>query len=335
MSKNVTVTRGSPVKPGFPATVGRGADADCAGIAVVTVTYNPDPKILERQLSQLPSAALKIIVDNASRSELRIETQRVAAAYAAIYLQNSSNTGLPAALNQGARHAGKIRPACRFLLLLDQDTEPGAGCVERLVASYDRIATAFGKACCIGPRLVDVSTGLDHGFHQIRGWRWSRKFPSSDSQIPVPLANINGSGTLIPLKIFNELNGLEDDLFIDLVDAEWSFRVLAAGYGLYGVPDITFRHRMGERGLRFWLLHWRVWPERSPQRNYYLFRNAVWLMRRSYVPGVWKVWAVVKLAITVLVYLAVDSKRDEHMRYMWKGLREGLAGTAKDCNRST
>lgn len=302
---------------------GKQVDADLALVAIVTVSYNSDPEILDRQLSQLPAAALKVVVDNASRLDTRADVWRLAAERGALLLQNDTNIGLPAALNQGARLAQRIRPACRLLLLLDQDTEPGAMGVEQLVASYDRIVALADKPCCIGPRLVDVGTGLDHGFHQIRGWRWSRSFPSPDRHEPIPLANLNGSGTLMPLALFNELGGLEEDFFIDHVDTEWAFRVLAAGYGLYGVPDITFRHRMGERSVRFWLLRWRVWPDRPARRHYYLFRNAVRLMRRSYVPRVWKVWALAKLLLTVLVHILFDQRRGAQIRSMITGIRDG------------
>jgi len=299
------------------------ANYDNRSIAVITVTFNPDIEILDRQLSQLPRAALKVVVDNDSRPELRSAVGLVVEKYAAILLQNETNMGLPAALNQGARYAQKTRPACRFLLLLDQDTEPGTGNVERLVESYDQIAAVHGKACCIGPRLVDVCTGLDHGFHQIRHWRWSRCFPDPHSQTPAPLANLNGSGTLMPLALFEDLNGFEEDLFIDHVDTEWSFRVVAAGYKLYGVPNIVFRHRMGERSFRFWWFGWRVWPYRSPQRHYYLYRNAMRLMRRNYVPRIWKTWALAKLLLTILIHILLDRERYAQIRSMFTGIRDG------------
>lgn len=310
--------------PACPVTGNSGSerDADLACLAIVTVSYNPDVEILGRQIDQLPAGALKVVVDNASRSELRTIIRRTVEERGATLLQNPENRGLPAALNQGAHYAQKVRPACRFILLLDQDTEPGIKGVERLVASYGRVAGLSGKPCCIGPRLVDVETGLDHGFHQIRGWRWSRSFPPPGSSTPVPLANLNGSGTLVPVALFNELGGLEEDFFIDHVDTEWAFRVLAAGYGLYGVPEVSFSHRMGERSLRFWWLGWRVWPNRSPQRHYYLFRNACYLLHRTYVPRVWKFWVIIKLFLTVVVYVIFDARRLGHMRSILMGVRD-------------
>ena len=303
---------------------------DLALLAIVTVAYNPDLGVLSRQLDQLPVAALKVIVDNASSPELRPGIAHLAKVHSALLLQNETNSGLPAALNQGVRSARQMRPSLCFLLLLDQDTEPGEGGVENLIASYETISTLAAKRCCIGPRLVDAQTRLDYGFHQIRGWRWVRNFPPDGSHQPIPLANLNGSGTLMPQSLFDELGGLEEDFFIDHVDTEWAFRVLAAGYGLYGVPDVVFQHRMGERSLRIWFFGWRIWPERTPQRHYYLFRNAVRLMHRPYVPIVWKAWAIAKLLLTFLKTFVFGPQRTAQISSMWRGMCEGMAEKRKN-----
>jgi rhamnosyltransferase len=173
----------------------------------------------------------------------------------------------------------------------------------------------------VGPVLVDVDTGVEHGFHQARGWRWTRRFP--DSLEPLPVDNHNGSGTLVATDLFLALGGLASDFFIDHVDTEWAFRVLASGHRLYGVPGVRFRHRMGVRGIRYWLFGWRVWPYRSPLRHYYLFRNSIRLLRASYVPAVWKAWAPVKLLLTAIVHGLFDRRRGEQLRQMGRGLAEG------------
>ncbi len=299
-------------------------------LAIVIVSYNPDLDILARQLAQLPIVAFKIIVDNASQREIRQGILRITEQHEVVLLQNESNAGLAAALNQGAVFAQKARPGCSLLLFLDQDTEPGTGGVEQLYLAYQRVYAWTGRLCCIGPRLIDCGTGLEHGFHQIRGWFWIRCFPTTGSRAPIPVANLNGSGTLIPMAMFNQLEGLEAGFFIDHVDTEWAFRVIAAGYQLFGVPDIAFTHRMGEKSLRFWCFGWRVWPYRSAMRHRYLFRNAVWLMRRNYVPMAWKCWAVVKLTLTLLVHLTFDGKRFQQIGAMTRGVRCGLCTTANE-----
>ncbi|MDI3260764.1 MAG: glycosyltransferase [Sinobacteraceae bacterium] len=297
-------------------------------LATITVTYNPDLAILEAQLRQLPIDALRVVVDNASDAAMREALGRLCADHGVVFIANAENLGLATGLNIGARKALELAPELAYLLLLDQDTEPGPCGVETLVNAYETLLQQGYPPGCAGPRMVDAHTGLQHGFHCMTRWRWQRRFPPATQTEPVRLANLNGSGTLIPAHIYRELGGLDDALFIDHVDTEWSFRVLAAGYALYGMPQVGFIHRMGEASVRFWLFGWRVWPSRSPRRHYFLFRNAVILMRRDYVPGVWKAWAVAKLLVTFAVHALTDPRRKEQCRAMLHGLREGLESKA-------
>jgi rhamnosyltransferase len=309
------------------------APAGPALLATVTVTYNPDIEILVRQLAQLPQAAVKVLVDNASEPELRRQLQNLANARPDVSLvQNTENAGLASALNQGARKAHEIWPDRQFLLLLDQDTETGSGGAEALLLAYQDLRSRRPNLGCVGPRLVDVATGLDHGFHQIRWGRWARSFPKAGA--PVRVDNLNGSGTLVSVAAFETLGGLNDAFFIDHVDTDWAFRVAAAGLELYGTPEVSFQHRMGTASFRFWLLGWRIWPYRSPTRHFYLFRNTIRLLRAPYVPLVWKLWAPVKLIVTFLAHLGFDPDRRAQTREMRRGLFAGLddyaaAGTAK------
>lgn len=298
---------------------------DPAVVATVTVTFNPDIDLLRTQLDALPRESLKLVVDNATQAEALQGIQAlVSRTPNARLLRNDENLGLAAAVNRGVRAVRDAAPATRFVLLLDQDSEPTPGSVAALVAGFDALQARGERVGCVGPTLLDVATGMQHGFHQCTHWRWKRVYPASDATAPVPCANLNGSGTLVPIDLFLELGGLEDDLFIDHVDTEWAFRVQARGYRLFGIPQAVFRHRMGDTSRRIWLFGWRVWPVRSPRRHYFLYRNAVILMRRGYVPRVWKVWAVAKLCMTFIVQIFLGRERLAHTKAMWRGAKEGM-----------
>lgn len=296
-----------------------------AQVATITVTYNPDIALLREQLHALPHECPGVLVDNASEPALRAQIETLATQRpGTVLLRNADNAGLAAAINQGAKAMRDAFPQARFLLLLDQDSLPEAGSIASLLDTIVGLQAQGKRPGCVGPMLLDVTTGMQHGFHQMTRWRWTRVFPHRGSAAPVRCANLNGSGTLVPLELFIELGGLEDALFIDHVDTEWSFRVQSHGYSLYGVPAAVFQHRMGEASRRIWLLGWRVWPWRSPLRHRYLFRNTLWLMRRSHVPAVWKFWAAIKLLLTTSVHAAADPRRGEQLRAMRQGLVEGL-----------
>lgn len=277
-----------------------------------------------RQVDALPKDTLLVIIDNASSEAEFADIERIAAAHPQVLLlRNDENIGLAAAVNKAVDYLAEADSAREFILLLDQDSEPQAGSVKQLLTAFLRLERAGVRVGCVGPRLLDTRTGLQHGFHCIRGWRWSRRFPAEDELEPVECANLNGSGTLMRTALFQELKGLDASLFIDHVDTEWAFRVSAHGYRLFGIPQAAFRHSMGEDSLRFWFFGWRIWPRRSPMRHYYLFRNAVILMKRDYVPAVWKVWARLKLFVTLLLHGIFDPQREQQIRHMVKGIRNG------------
>lgn len=293
-------------------------------VACITVTFNPDISLLRAQLVALPTDCPKIVVDNASVSDLAQQIELlVGQTPKACLVKNDQNDGLAAAANAGVKLARANWPDVRFALLLDQDSEPLSGSIARLVEAFDALQASGERIGCVGPALIDVSTGLPHGFHQCTRWRWRRAYPPRDAIAPVECVNLNGSGTLVPIDMFLELGGLDETLFIDHVDTDWAFRVLHAGYSLRGVPNAEFAHRMGQKSVRFWWFGWRVWPSRSPQRHYFLFRNAVVLMRRGYVPSVWKVWAVAKLSLTAVLTVLAGPERLAQLRCIFYGVRDG------------
>lgn len=289
-------------------------------LALIVVTMNPDLEILKRQFNHFPTETGIIIVDNHSNEDLLREVEELSTIKKLVLLKNNKNLGLASALNQGCIKAKSL--GYSMILLLDQDSEPEKGSIKILLDTYNKLSSSAQAVGCVGPTLIDVTTGLDLGFHAIVGLKWKRIF--SDNGKPIEISSLNGSGTLMSLNLFSELNGLDDKFFIDHVDTDWSFRVLKAGYSLYGIPDAVFLHRMGDKSLRFWLFGWKVWPWRSPLRHRYLFRNAVILLRRNYVPFVWKFWAVIKLLITLLVHLIVDSQRFNQIKNMLIGGFKGL-----------
>ena len=299
-------------------------------LATITVTFNPDLALLDAQLRALPDECVKFIVDNASQPDIFARINALASQWSNIrIIRNDSNLGLAAAINRGVHAAASMPEPATFVLLLDQDSEPKPDSVAALIRGFANLESSSQRVGCVGPTLRDPETGLTHGFHQCTRWRWMRTYPSVDSKEPVSCANLNGSGTLVRTALFEQLGGLDESLFIDHVDTEWAFRVLHSGYGLWGIPSAVIDHRMGHSSVRFWWFGWRVWPSRSPLRHYYLFRNAVLLMRRSYVPRVWKCWAVPKLVITAGVQVLAARDARLQLVHMWRGLRDAFAASRR------
>jgi len=301
------------------------AAASIDRICCVVVTYQPDIAVLRRQMQSLPGECARVVIDNASEQTRFAGLQEMLAEFNVVPVRNDQNVGLAAAQNQGAALALQRVPQPGYLLFLDQDTEAEAGAVAALLDGYLEASAKHGAGAA-GPRLVDVATGLHHGFHVMRGLRWLRLYPDPEQSEAIDCANLNGSGTLVPVAQWIASGGMDEALFIDHVDTDWAFRMRALGYRLHGVPRSHFIHRMGEASRRVWLFGWHVWPTRSPHRHFFLFRNTIRLMRRDYVPALWKAWAAAKLGLTLAVTLVVDDRRLEQVRQMARGFRAGFSG---------
>lgn len=300
---------------------------DLGAVGCVTVTYHPDLEVLRSQLRALPPESQKVLVDNGSSEAVLAELEVLMADVANLQIVRlGKNLGLAAATNIGAEHIS-LSGRARFLLLLDQDSEPCPGSISGLVSAYDSLSCAGSAVGAVGPALLDPATNHQHGFHVIKGLRWSRVNPVGGP--PVRCDGLNGSGTLVDLSLFQRLGGLEAALFIDHVDTEWSFRMAANGREMYGVPSAQFIHRMGDSSRRIWLGKWTVWPIRSPLRHRYLFRNSMLLLRRPYTPPVWKFWVVPKLLLTALVFAVTGPDRGEQVLAMLRGLKDGIKKNAR------
>lgn len=292
--------------------------------ASITVTFNPDPTLIMSQLRALPDDWLRLVVDNGSSDEdWKIIELAVACLPEVEVLRLGTNQGLAAAQNRGMEYLA-ARGDCTHVLLLDQDSEPLQGSASALADAYSDLVESGHPVGAVGPTLRDPVSGVQHGFHQIVGWRWARVNPIHGG--PIPCECLNGSGTFMALNLALSLGGMDEGLFIDHVDTDWSFRLLASGHRLFGVPQASFLHRMGDRTTRLWLFGWRVWPVRSPQRHRYLFRNAVLLLQRSHVPPIWKVWAIVKLGLTMAVFALAGPQRLAQVGNMMAGAWDGLLG---------
>lgn len=290
------------------------------GLATITVSYNPELELLQRQLDRIPFGVMKIIVDNGSINQSEIIGLCEKESNVTMLL-NTGNLGLAEALNRGVAHASSIA-GIEHILLLDQDSEPSEGAVEKLYSALRSLENKTGL-CAVGPRMMDVVTGMHHGFHVMTGWRWKRVCPHRDSA-PIACANINGSGIMTSIPAWIRSGGMDGSLFIDHVDTDWSFRMLSKGMPLFGVADVDFIHRMGSGSRRVWFFGWHVLPERSPLRHYYLYRNTLRLMTRTYVPKVWKFWATVKMAATFFMVFIFGPDRLKQIFSISKGLRDGM-----------
>jgi len=289
-------------------------------VSAIVVTYHPEVAVLQKLLSALDEQIDSIVlVDNGSGEYLQkfIESRRKDNEY---LIRLGSNLGVAAAHNRGIEWARRMGQT--HVVLFDQDSIPEPDMVFRLMSNLLKIECKGIKVAAVGPRYKDERNMDRPSFISVSGLKVVKHFCQSEDQI-IESDVLISSGSLIPLSILSEVGGPLDALFIDQVDFEWCFRVKSYGYRLFGICSAVLHHSMGENpgiilGKKF--LH------HGPLRHYYIFRNAVWLLSKSYVPSGWKFLFIRTILIRFIVYCGFISPRLDYLKMMTKGVWHGIKG---------
>jgi rhamnosyltransferase len=288
-------------------------------VAVVVVTYHPDLEVLLQVLDAVTAqVSTGVVVDNGSPPAICHRLGAACGERGLTLLALGENLGLATAHNRGI--AWVSERCCDFVLLLDQDSIPQPGMVEKLLQAHARLTDGGLRVAAVGPRYVDERNAGHPSFIRISGFRTYKEAGSSGMNT-VATDVLISSGCLIKMEILERVGGMRDQFFIDQIDVEWCLRAKALGYHSFGVCHALLRHSLGESPKNIFgrkILH------HGPARSYYIFRNAVALLREPYVPLGWKIKFVRTLGARLTVYLCFFRPRFEYLRMMTRGIWHGL-----------
>ena len=286
-------------------------------IFAVIVTYQPDAKLLARLVATLGSQVSGGIVANNGSVLPLADDYFLRSNFTVQHLQ--SNTGVATALNAGFQWA-QAQDA-DFVITFDQDSEPAADMVSRLVLAYQNLVASGQKVGAVGPQQVDRRTGRRAPFLAPISRHRRRLTPKAGQTVEVD--HLITSGCLVPIRVWTDVGNFLDELFIDYVDIEWSLRLRYRGWHLFGVGGATLTHAIGDQ-----VAHWWGWqfPWHSPLRHYYIFRNGTYLQKLPHVSLGWKLFDAIQLAKKLVVFTLVGRPRVAHLGAMLRGVLDGLLG---------
>ena len=265
-------------------------------VCLIVVLYNPREEQI-KNINTLTSNFTIVAVDN-SDGELGINKTH--------YIPLHANKGIAYAQNIGIKWAKEN--GYNYVLLLDQDSKLDEGFVKKIYQDYLAIKEHDPKVGFIGPIYVDEVSKKEYKNYSDK----SEKFTRSSALI--------ASGCLISMECLDTVGGMDESLFIDLVDFEWCWRANSMGYSGYMTRRVQMLHSIGKE-YHNW--HGFVLGLSAPFRYYYQYRNTLWLLRRDYVPGKWKLKSVRRLLDMILVPL-VSKQGWLVLKYMIKGIKDGL-----------
>ncbi|WP_425266482.1 glycosyltransferase family 2 protein [Burkholderia puraquae] len=282
---------------------------------VVIVFYRPDSGCVARA-NRLATVCPCVVIDNtesvSTPEALGLDTR-------VDYVANGANLGIATALNQGVERL--IEAGCTSALLFDQDSEPSGELLVELPRTLAAERTRNHRVALVGPAYEDARLGGVAPFVRFGYLKLHRVQP--DGVKPIAVDFLITSGSCVNLETWRDIGPMDDSLFIDFVDLEWCVRARSKGYSVLGAPALRLTHELGGEPVK---VFGRSYPGHSAVRHYYLFRNAIALIRRSYVPWSWKSTELVKMPFRLAIYVLFMQPRMAHLRLSLLGIWHGLSG---------
>ncbi len=288
-------------------------------IHAVVVTFNADPTLLEELLQKIAAQVERtVVVDNGSEISPSVTIKRIDSKSAIDLIELEENYGLGVAQNTGIRKAAEH--GAQFVIIFDQDSDPSEDMVEKLLAAHGQKTDEGYQVAAVGPRFVDERNADLSAFVKLRGLRL-RKMPCREAHGIIEVDHLISSGSLISVSTIEQVGMMREDLFIDYVDIEWCLRAKLYGYVCFGVCNAQMKHSLGERPMAH---HGSTHTNHSPMRQYYIFRNRVFLYKQGWIPFRWKVADGFRLMLRYGFYTTLLKSKFAHWTMMHAGILDGL-----------
>lgn len=291
-------------------------------VIATVVLFNPNLALLKRLYKSLYHQVDSIIFsdnseDNSIKEDVKNWINQLIQSDI-IYLDLHKNHGIAYAQNRGIEVAKEC--GARFVLLLDQDSALPNTMVSDLISVYERLLHTNHKVATVGPSFLDEKSNV-----LARIIRYDKigiqKIIPDESKDFERAHHIISSGSLIPIKVLNEVGMMKESLFIDMVDTEWCIRAKLYGYDSFVAPKTIMRHSIGDEfvsvGQRKVNLH-------SDFRNYFIIRNSVYVILYERISLNFRIAQLLRVPLHILFYSYHSKRRLYSLGLLTKAVIDGI-----------
>ena len=229
-------------------------------IAGVVILYHPDIEQLSDNIQTYLNGLKQLYVyDNSESKTPGLEEALLKLHPSIQYHYFNSNEGIAKRLNQAMDQAALNQ--YNFLLTMDQDSSFKDGDFDKyklsIQSSGDSNVAQFGVNC-----QPDFTLPKDE---------------------PEEALTLITSGSILNVSLAKHIGPFNEDLFIDFVDAEFSYRVIQNGHTNLMFSNIVLNHALGTlvegRGLGNFKKSMRI--IHAPTRVFYIVRNGLYLLFKA------------------------------------------------------
>lgn len=230
---------------------------------------------------------------------------------------NQKNQGLAKAINQGISKAKDMD--CNMVALFDQDTKINNNFLESMVIDINNY-NGNKRIALYSPRYKNSTTGKISQNIYLKLFHFVKK--NDDERYSYPYYSIT-SGSIIPMKIFDKIGVMKEELFMDYIDIEWCLRARNYNYEIISLNKVLVEHSIGERGQK---IFGRKFTIHAPERMYYYFRNSIFLYKIKYLDINWKLADFIRNTLRFIFYITFVNKRFMYLKNIIQGYWHGLVG---------
>lgn len=227
--------------------------------AACVILYNPKKEDIANILTYVNKVKKVYIFENTegkSNENLFQNFENVS------YFWNNDNKGIAIRLNEACKKA--ISDDFDYLLTMDQDSS----FIEENIDQYFNAILNFKE------KEKAAVYGLEYTENDIND-----RTPEY-----IEVDHLITSASIINLKLFNEIGGFDENLFIDGVDIEYCYSALSKGFKNIKFGRIFFNHTLGirtKRGSVFTLYLFKKYVSvHSSLRVYYMHRNMLYIKNK-------------------------------------------------------
>jgi len=221
-------------------------------ICACVVLYNPQKEAIAN-IRKLMAFTLKVLVldNSSSTNEVSSNIEKMGGI---TYVSFGSNKGIGFALKYGAEFA--IANKFDYLLTMDQDS----------------VFPFKSKK-----EIIDEL--LNNPQYSILALNYNSKNKAEEK-----ISQVNDwitSGSFIKLEDYLQIKGFSEELFIDYVDYDLCEQFVSKGFKIGVINDISIVHQLGDPLTKKILGKTLIYSNHSPERDYYRYRNELYLYKRN------------------------------------------------------
>lgn len=235
-------------------------------LAAVVVWFNPDQNCVENIKSYISLVDKIYIIDNSSKNN-QFLIEKVSNSEKIKYIANNENLGIAYALNIGCKMA--VNSDFEWVMTMDQDsfwTENELKKYIFLIETKESDIVSFSPNCKISKKAAIML----QIYHKIRNKKVNDECVSKEKLCDMVIT----SGNILKLKVWQEVNGFNNSLFIDEVDYDFCFKIREHGYKILKINEVNMEHSLGNPRMYFFPCV----SYHTGIRIYYINRNLIYML---------------------------------------------------------